>query len=81
MLRIACYESPATNRLLQIAINNKATLNPLDKTQDPIHEISSKKHKERVLAELIHEDLPPDELRRSLIASITEFERSFRNWF
>jgi uncharacterized membrane protein len=53
----------------------------LDKTHDPIAEISSTKYGHRALEELLHEDLPPDELRRSLIDSITGFERSFRKQF
>lgn len=50
----------------------------MDKTSP---EISSRKHKERALDDLLQEDLAPDELRQSLINSITGFERSFRRQF
>lgn len=55
--------------------------NSVDKSLKPRSEISSKKHKERALEELLLHDLSPDELRQSLIESITEFERSFRKQF
>lgn len=42
------------------------------------NEISSHIYKEQAIHDLIVEDLPPDELRRALIDSITSFEKSFR---
>jgi len=56
----------------------KAIASPLDKSSS---EISSRRHKDRALDELLQEDLSPDDLRQSLINSITGFERSFRKQF
>ena len=72
------YVVPPIPSIEPLSTDSKATDNDLDKTSP---QISSKKHKERALEELLKDDLAPDELRASLIHSITEFERLFRRQY
>ena len=53
----------------------------METTHDSDPEISSQENEDLAIESLLADDLTPDELRRSLIRSITGFESSFRRQF
>ena len=71
------FPSEHSSHLRNHQLANRTLDKPPQITTEPV----SRKSQEQAIHDLISEDLPPELLRQSLINSITDFEKSFRNNF